>query len=164
MQKTVVRRLALEEVSLWRSFRLDMLQASPQNFGSSYEEEQEWSQETFLEKFKSSAVFGVFIEGMLVSSAAFFIMEGPKNQHKGYLWAVYTKPSYRGKGLATQALKAVLEYARTCVRQVYLSCNVGNQEAYALYLKQGFKAYGRDPCSLKVGDQFFDEDLMVLMF
>jgi len=34
--------------------------------------------------------------------------------------------------------------------------------AMRLYHSLGFVAYGTEPCALKLGDQYLDEDLMIL--
>jgi ribosomal protein S18 acetylase RimI-like enzyme len=44
-----------------------------------------------------------------------------------------------------------------------LSVTADNYAAQNLYLTAGFSVYGREPRSLRIGDAFFDEDLMALV-
>lgn len=87
-----------------------------------------------------------------------------KVKHRGILWGMYTKPEYRRHGMASSLIKTIVIHAKNHVKQLHLTCVTINTSAIALYQKQGFKVYGTEPNSLRVGDRFFDEHLMVLAF
>lgn len=46
--------------------------------------------------------------------------------------------------------------------QLHLMVVTTNQMALKLYQKNGFRIYGTEPRSLKIGDIFYDEHMMVL--
>ena len=75
---------------------------------------------------------------------------------------MYTKPEYRSLGIGDALLKAVIAHAKKVVIQLHLTVVTTNQSALRLYEKNGFRIYGTEPRSLKIGDQFYDEHMMVL--
>lgn len=58
----------------------------------------------------------------------------------------------------------VLSYAKSRVIQLHATVVTTNQAALRLYEKNGFKVYGTEPRSLKVGNQFYDEHMLILVF
>lgn len=84
-----------------------------------------------------------------------------KEKHKGGLFAVYLQPEARGKGLANQLIEAVITHAKSTVLQLQCAVVVGNTSALKLYQHHGFVQIGIEPRALKIGDQFYDEILMV---
>lgn len=46
--------------------------------------------------------------------------------------------------------------------QIQLCVNVENTKARNLYLSLGFKPFGLEPRSMRVGDKYFDEEHMAL--
>jgi ribosomal protein S18 acetylase RimI-like enzyme len=76
---------------------------------------------------------------------------------------MYVDAALRGSGLARQLVDAVIAAAREAGAVVlHLTVTVGNQPAQRLYRRMGFTTYGTERRSLKVGDRFFDEELMAL--
>ena len=63
---------------------------------------------------------------------------------------------------ATALVSAVIEHARARVEQLHAAVVVTADPARALYRKLGFQPYGLEPRALKVGDQVFDQELLVL--
>jgi ribosomal protein S18 acetylase RimI-like enzyme len=58
-------------------------------------------------------------------------------------------------------VQAVLTDAREVVEQVQLTVATDNERARHLYESEGFVIYGREPRSLKLGERYLDECLMV---
>ena len=50
------------------------------------------------------------------------------------------------------------------MRSIRLMAAVTQQAARHLYLKTGFRVFGTEPLSLKIGDEFVDENHMTLEF
>ncbi len=48
------------------------------------------------------------------------------------------------------------------LEQVYLAVMATNEPALRVYRALGFETYGREPHALKIGETYYDEDLMVL--
>ena len=157
-----IKILTQEHWKIWKSFRLKALKDSPKNFGSSYEEELNWSNSDFQNSLTNSDVFGAFINNSLVSCAGFYILNSAKTKHRGIIWGMYTLPEYRGQGIGSTIIQTIINHAKSQVTQLHLTCVTSNLGAMALYQKQGFKIYGTEPHALKIGDAFFDEHLMIL--
>jgi ribosomal protein S18 acetylase RimI-like enzyme len=83
--------------------------------------------------------------------------------HKGLLWGVYVRAAVRGQGLGRALVTQVIGHARERVAQLHAAVVTGNAVARGLYRDLGFVPYGLEPRALKVGEQYFDQELMVLM-
>ncbi|HAU0495606.1 TPA: GNAT family N-acetyltransferase [Legionella pneumophila] len=159
-----IKQLFDADWHLWKEIRLEALNNSPESFGSSYEEEVLMSDADFQDGLSKGYVLGVFVDDLLVSCAGLYTLNLLKTKHRGVLWGVYTRPEYRGKGIATVLIQALIQYAKTHVTQLHLTCVVSNFVARSFYQKQGFRIYGTEPKALKINDTFYDEYLMVLDF
>jgi RimJ/RimL family protein N-acetyltransferase len=157
-----IRRLTKNDTAIWKQIRLEALQNAPTGFGASFEEASTWADKNFEESLHNNAIFGAFIAGELVACAGFYHVSSLKSQHCGMIWGVYTRPNYRGKGVATHLIKHIIAYAKPHVIQLHLTCATNNLAALKLYQQQGFTIYGTLPRALKVGKQFLDEHLMLL--
>jgi ribosomal protein S18 acetylase RimI-like enzyme len=154
--------LTQKDWEIWKQFRLDALKNSPENFGSSYEEELNWPDSDFQNELIKSDIFGAFIDDSLVCCAGFYILDSLKTKHRGIIWGMYTKPEYRHQGVASTLIQTIINHSMSRVSQLHLTCVTSNLGAVAFYQKQGFKIYGTEPRALKIGDAFFDEHLMLL--
>ena len=157
-----IRLLNNQDTDLWKSLRLYALQNSPESFGSSYEEEMNYTKDDWKKGLRNSDVFGAFIDGTLVGNAGFFSLNSLKTKHRGVLWGMFTKPEYRGKGIANDLISAVITHAKSRVIQLHLTCVTSNLGALKLYEKYVFTIYGTETRALKIGNNFFDEHLMIL--
>jgi ribosomal protein S18 acetylase RimI-like enzyme len=157
-----IKMLMQEDWKIWKKFRLEALKNSPENFGDSYEEVLNWTDSDFQETIAKNDVFCMFNDYSIVSCAGFYVLNLEKTNCYGVVWGLYTHPDYRGKGLASALMQKVFVHAKSRVRQLHLKCITSNLSAIAFYQKQGFKIYGMEPRTLKVGDIFFDTHLMVL--
>ena len=156
--------LSAENWAAFKTLRLEALDAHPEAFGSSFEEEFARTEDEWKAEFKRSDLFGFFEKNKLVAVAGFFVYSSLKMCHRGVLWGMYIQPDYRRKGIAVALLKTVIAHAQKRVTQLHLTVVTHNQAAVKLYEKNGFRIYGTEPQSLKVGTVFHDEHLMVLEF
>lgn len=157
-----IRLLQPEDWGLWREFRLAGLLEEPKAFGSSFEEESAWSDEKLKDVLTKNDIFGAFVDGQLVGSLALSIFDRLKMRHRGMLWGMYVRPQNRVCGVASELIKHVIADARAKVVQLHLTVVTDNPIAIQFYEKNGFRIYGTEPRSLKIGDRFYDEHLMVL--
>lgn len=157
-----MKMLTKNDWEIWKQFRLAALKNSPESFGSSYEEELTWPDVAFQNQLSKSEIFGAFIDDLLVSSAGFYTLNSLKTKHRGVIWGMYTLAEYRGEGIASALIQAIITHARSRVTQLHLTCVTSNLGAVMFYQKLGFKIYGTEPRALKIGDAFFDEHLMIL--
>lgn len=153
--------------AFWR-LRLEALRNDPASFADSAEEHLETTVATARERLGKSDpagnfVVGIFEESKLIATAGFFRYTHNKERHKGHIWGVYVRPESRGKGVASALMKEIVRRARELhgLEQITLVASA-NLPAQRLYKALGFESYGIEPHSLKIGDQYVDDVLMVL--
>jgi len=161
------RPLQRDHWPAFRELRLRSIAGSPLATYPTHEEEAGRSPDEIRERIAESAtqvVFGAFDGDTLAGIAG--LRREPLLQvaHKAVLWGVFVHPDWRQRGLARALMDALFAYARAHgVRQIRLSVNVENPPAIGLYRSLGFASYGREPRAMRVGDRFYDEELMVLL-
>ena len=104
---------------------------------------------------------GASFGDQLAGVTGFYPSVGEKVAHRGNIWGVYVDPAYRGQGIARLLMEHVLAHARGVVEQVHLCVVTENEAARRLYMSLGFVSYGIEPRSLRIGDRYYDEDLMI---
>ena len=134
---------------------------APEAFGASYETEVDRPEADFDRMLERNYVAGAWMSGALVGTAGYYTLAGIKEVHRGHIWGVFVQPAHRGAGVARALIEDILAHARQHVLQVHLSAVASNRAALALYERLGFVVYGIEPRSLRIGDRFFDEHLMV---
>ena len=117
-----------------------------------------------MRAYSSAKILGAFIQNTLVAYAVFLTNTSPKVEHRACLFSLYTNENYRNQGIADSLVKAVIADLKPDIHQLHLSVITSNQSAIHLYEKNGFKSYGIEPRSFKIDEQFYDEQLLVLMF
>ena len=146
--------------------RLRALKDNPESFAATYEETLRNGKEQFIHRLRSDeAAFylGAFESG-LVGMVYFRRDEGRKNHHKGRILSMYVQPESRGLGIGKALLQAVITQANrlTGLEQLHLMVVTTNEAARSLYRSMGFEVYGTILQALKVDEQYWDEELMVL--
>jgi len=161
----LVRPLGADDVGAFRRVRLDALRLHPEAFGSAYEDEVLLDRAQFAARLAVPGFtrFGGFAGDDLVGLVGLQMRAGAKELHKGHLFSMYVDAAHRRSGLSEQLVKTVIAGARDAgALLVQLSVSSSNINAKRLYHRMGFTVYGVERRSLKVGDRFYDEDLMVL--
>jgi len=164
----LIRKLTEEDLDAFWSIRLRSLQDNPEAFGSTYEETLGRGKESFRQRLRQphSETFyiGAFEDERLVGIVGFFRESGTKGQHKGYIISMYVAPEQRGRGVGKALVAEAIAQARTIpgLEQLLLAVVTTNTAARRLYLSLGFEVYGLEPRALKQGDQYWDEELMIL--
>ncbi|MED4581343.1 GNAT family N-acetyltransferase [Brevibacillus choshinensis] len=166
-----IRRLGPEDAEAFSVVRLEALQKDPDAFGATYEDEKKRTLEEWKERLSQtspgeSGYFGAFSDGEIVGTIGFFRHKGTKARHKVAIVSMYVRESHRGSGLAAGLMNAAIDYLRGLgdVDQVQLAVVTTNPAAVRFYEKIGFATYGFEKRALRVGDQYFDEALMYLLF
>jgi GNAT superfamily N-acetyltransferase len=157
-----VQLLGPADAVAYRALRLDALQRHPSAFRTSFDEEADQSLADFAARLEAYAIFGGFCDGALCGLAGLEIPLARNKRHKGVLFGVYVCPDRRRAGLGTELVSAVIKHARGRVEQIHAAVVVVAEPARGLYRKLGFVPYGLEPRALKVGDQYFDQELLVL--
>lgn len=162
-----VRRLTGADASRYFELRLRALREHPEAFATSYEEARERSLDEVAERLAPSSAhvtLGMFRRDDLVGIVTARRFTGAKTRHRATITAMYVTPAARGTGTGRSLLRSVLDACREWdgVQEVSLFVTVGNLAARALYVGEGFEPCGIEPRSLRVGDQFYDVELLNL--
>jgi RimJ/RimL family protein N-acetyltransferase len=161
-----IRPLTEADAAVYQPVRLRSLREHPEAFGASYEEECETTPDKVAALLASpdSRFFGAFVDGGLVGIANLWRYPRAKTRHRAMLTAMYVVPEARGQAIGAALVKAVLDYARsvTGLEDVVLAVTVGNESARGLYIRAGFQAYSLDPRYIRVGDDYYDIEWMML--
>src|SRR5215470_4268039 len=157
-----VHKLTASDVELLREIRLEGLRLNPEAFGSAFEDEQSAPLEKYSGWLANSQVFGAFDSAHIVGIAAFGTFTGRKDSHKGWLRAMYVRPTHRRTGASRLLVQAVIDAARPRVELLQLSVVSDNLPAIRLYQSFGFTQYGLERHSLKQNGRYFDEIHMCL--
>jgi GNAT superfamily N-acetyltransferase len=103
-----LRRLGAEDAAAYREIRLEALADSPHAFSSTLESEQDQPLDRFAARLADDFVLGAFVGARLVGVAGFYIQPRPKHRHKGMLWGMYVRPSYRAAGIGRKLVEAII--------------------------------------------------------
>jgi ribosomal protein S18 acetylase RimI-like enzyme len=160
-----IRRLTAADAEAFRTLRLEALSCAPEAFSASHTDEVAKSDGWFssiLAEEAATAVFGAVEGDELVGMAGFGSNVQEKLRHKGSLWTVYVREAWRRRGIGRSLVQQVIRHARGRVLMLQATVNADNTEAHALYAHLGFIAYGREPQALRIGDLYFDDELLWL--
>jgi RimJ/RimL family protein N-acetyltransferase len=161
-----VRILSEQDAAAYQAIRLQSLQDHPEAFSSSFEEEAQRTTEEVAQLLSapSVTVYGVFDDEQLIGIVALIRNPRPKLLHRATIGGMYVAPAARGRGVGKALLDAAIDQAAASpeVEDLTLAVTCGNESARALYVKAGFKPYSIDPRLIKVGDQYFDIEWMML--
>jgi RimJ/RimL family protein N-acetyltransferase len=157
-----IRLLHENDVSAYRSMRLDALRDSPTAFRSSYEEEIGAPLEKFALVLREPAIFGAFAEeGQLIGLVGCRRESRGKLAHNALIVGVHVKAAHRRQGVGGALLDHVIQYAQQLggIRMLKLSVTANNQDSIRLCVSRGFKSYGLEPDALCVDGAYYAEEL-----
>jgi RimJ/RimL family protein N-acetyltransferase len=166
-EPAAIRILAEADAQAFSRLRRAVTAVDPVGMGLSMDEELSRTIEGFRAQLGApppSAVFGAFVAGELVATAAVsrtsrFASSG----HKREMWGVFTNPSMRRRGLSRAVVGHAIAHAfETGARRINLLVYVPNQPALALYRSLGFVECGTEPEALQLDGVFFDGVHMTL--
>jgi ribosomal protein S18 acetylase RimI-like enzyme len=157
-----VRLLGPADAAAYRELRLEALRRHMCAFRAHHDEEAGHEPAAFAARLETDAIFGGFCDGALCGLAGLEIPQARNKRHKGTLFGVYVCPYRRRAGLGKALVGAVIDHARGRVEQLHAAVVTTAEPARALYRRLGFEPYGLEPRALKVGQQYFDQELLVL--
>ena len=173
-----IRELTEADLDAYWALRLRALREEPEAFGSAYEESKDRPLADVAARLRTIAEAGNFILGAyeysdddgqpgerLLGIVAFERAPGKKNRHIGDIFQMYVASEARGKGYGRALMEALIARARALdgLEQLILAVVTTNAAAIALYRALGFEVYGVQRKALKLADDhYLDEQLMVL--
>jgi ribosomal protein S18 acetylase RimI-like enzyme len=151
--------------------RLKGLRENPEAFGASYEEELNIPINELILRFNTdfigpledNFILGAFDENNdLVGMVGLRRERRAKMKHKAVLWGTYVASNVRQTGIGRTLIAELLNKAKTIqgLEQISLGVVCSNIQAKGLYASLGFQIYGLEKHALKLGQAYFDEDLM----
>lgn len=164
-----IRALSENDIKAFQALRHEGLIGHPDVFGETAAHFLTVVPEQIASQWQATGARGGFVlgaftaDGSLVGVVGLAREEGEKSEHRGLIWGMYVTPNARGLGLARNLMIECLSRANAIpeLEQLHLSVVTSNHSAIALYQSLGFETYGTDPAVLKIGNQRFDEYLMV---
>jgi RimJ/RimL family protein N-acetyltransferase len=162
-----IRALTAADAEAFSRLRRAVTAVDPVGMGLSMDEELSRSIEGFRSQLGAaapSAVFGAFVGGELVATAAVSpTVNFASAAHKRVMWGVFTHPTMRRRGLSRAVVRRAIAHAfETGARRINLLVYVPNEPAVALYRSLGFVACGSEPEAVHLDGRFFDGVHMTL--
>jgi ribosomal protein S18 acetylase RimI-like enzyme len=168
MAAALIRTLGPADAGAYRALRVRALTEHPEAFGRTPEEVP--GVDVLGEQFRADAasdtdfLLGAFDGTALVGTAGCHRERAVKQRHVAYIWGVYVAAEHRRAGLGRDLTLAAIARARTWpgLEALWLDVTTTNRGARVLYASCGFATAAVKPRSLKVGERYYDEALMVL--
>mgnify|MGYP000482025717 CR=1 FL=1 len=167
----VIRPLTPADAHSYMALRREMLGDSPWAFSASPHDDTVLNPALLTTRLAEpgQAIVGAYghdpMSGALhlVGAAGLRRNHSSKMAHRAHIWGVYVTPSARGRGIATQVMKAILALAGTWpgVNSVNLSGSVRSTAAHRLYERMGFQQWGLEPGAIMLDGHAYDEIHMV---
>jgi ribosomal protein S18 acetylase RimI-like enzyme len=161
------RRLGPEDAPVYKVIRLEGLRLDPRSFLSTVEEESALTLDAFRTRLSTTdnATIGAFSGDQLVGIGTILRETRTRNRHKGDIVGIYVTPTARGAGVASGIMERLLAHGRALgLRSIRLDFEAENAPARRLYVRHGFREYGREPrAHLHDDGAWLDTTLMVLL-
>lgn len=163
-----IRCINVDDAVNFAALRREVTQENPVPMGLSYKEELTRTLDSFRAQLSfthPNAMFGSFVEGELVATAAVgYTSKFQSSRHKMVMWGVFTSPRCRRRGLSRQLVEAAVQHAfSNGVHRVNLQVYVPNEPALELYKSIGFVKYGVEPEAVYLDGQYHDGVHMTLV-
>ena len=160
----MIRQLTANDFQKWKALRLEAVKLNPESFGESLENVQRQDEAWFSDSLKRGSIFTYTItidSEKMAGLIGTFPMQPDNLKHRAVLFGLYVKPEYRAQGIASALVEHVIGHVKPTHEQIHLTVTTNNKAATALYKKHGFIVYGTEPDALKIGNDYYDEYLML---
>ena len=124
----------------FREVRLAALKEAPYAFGSKFEAEASASEDSWRQRLTGWTRFAAEVDSQVVGTVG--VGDG-EFTGSAALTSLWVDPRFRGRGLGSALIDAVVDWARERgLSQILLWVTDGNQHAETLYLRNGFVRTG----------------------
>lgn len=137
--------IAGDAAELWK-LRLTALESEPQAFRETVAEHKQRSVDSFAQRLgeggNDSFVYGAFDGCLLIGMMGYY----RKDEQRAWIWGVFVRPEYRGRGVSQALMEALLDALRSVPRvtSVHLTVAMTQETARRLYRSCGFRVYPPD--------------------
>jgi ribosomal protein S18 acetylase RimI-like enzyme len=156
-----VERLQPRHAAAYRALMLEAYERHPEAFTSSAEERAAlplswWEQRLDASDQALEVVFAVTRDASLCGVVGLGFNVREKARHKVALFGMYVDPTWQKQGVGQALIRAALEHARTRpdALLVQLTVSENNLTARGLYERNGFVAFGVEPCAVAINGGF----------
>ena len=104
-----IQLLSPEQWKIFKEIRLEALRQSPNSFGSAYEVEVLFTQNDWINNLKNTKNLHIVALLDKFKSIGLIILK-PYKEQVG-IFSMYVNPTFRGRGIASDLIHAVIEYA-----------------------------------------------------
>ena len=155
-----IEKLPVERWKEFKALRLEALKGDPLAFGSSYEEEMNFSDKIWKERINNT-IFATFKDEP-VGMIGFLINQKIKLTHIAEIFGVYVKEGFRNKNVGKQLVEGAINSIREnkSVIKIKLTVTSVQSSAIRLYSSFGFEIVGRLTRELKYEGKFYDGIVM----
>lgn len=160
-------RLAPKDWEKYKNIRLEALEKDSLAFGTSYEQASKKTDEEWKETLEKSDRYLFFakVNDELVGMVAAYQEDGERLRHTAYVWGVYVREEFRGKGIGKKLMEVLLaELQKNNVEKASLNVNTAQSNAIKLYESLGFQTIGIARKEMKIDGKYYDEYLMEKIF
>ncbi|MFT8320465.1 MAG: GNAT family N-acetyltransferase [Bacillus sp. (in: firmicutes)] len=166
-EKMYIRELTAKDAKSYWQLRLKTLRQNPNSFLVTIEEEENKAQpikKAIMQlKDPTRLTFGAFYNNQLIGAITLQKEVFIKIKHKGSVLSFFVEKDFRGNGIGRGLLQKIISTANEYqIEQLLLSVVSTNERAIQLYQSIGFTSIGTEKRALKVDNQYFDEQHMVL--
>lgn len=158
-----IRELKASEFDIFKSIRLELLDNNPSYFGSDYDSESKFPDQTWKDRLTKDTVktYGIFSNTDLCGICVLVFSPRNKMKHVATLNSMYIRPEFQRKGLAKKLIEKILEDLSSMeIKRLNLSVVSENNKAISMYENLGFVTYGLEPETIKFNNKYFDLILM----
>ncbi|HTO30286.1 MAG TPA: GNAT family N-acetyltransferase [Pararhizobium sp.] len=157
----MIRHLGPQDVSIFRTIRMEALRREPAAFASSAADWELLPHDEWMRRLITNYVFVSFEADEPVAIMGMMRQGASKMAHRATLIMVYVRRDQRGRGHAKALLDALVGHARESgIAQLELALSAENPAAFRFYQREGFTEVGRIPAGMRHEGREIDEILM----
>src|SRR3989338_9652405 len=169
-QQPIIVKLSPDDWQSYKGLSLKALKEEPAAFGKSFEEELETTENQWREKLREAEegkrkwLLFAKNKDTLVGMVGAYTEKEIKVEHIANIVGMYVAPEARGRGVASELLKAILKEIGNNPKVVKISLRVNTRQTHAikLYEAHDFKKVAQLEKELNIEGDYQDEYEMCL--